>query len=61
MLLKTKGTMECPKCGKKGLVERHPDNYHCLWCGFQKDLSEPEPSGLLALLAIAFLVLFFLL
>jgi hypothetical protein len=63
MQLQTKSTMDCPKCGKKGLVERFPNCYHCLWCGFHKDLSEPEPEsgGLLPMLAIAFLILLFLL
>jgi ribosomal protein S27AE len=69
MQLQTKNTMDCPKCGKKGLVEHFPNHYHCLWCGFQKDLSEteaeaepkPESSGLLPLLEIAFLILLLLL
>lgn len=61
MQLQTKNTMDCPKCRKKGLVERFPNHYHCLWCDFQKDLSEPESGGLLPLLEIAFLILLLLL
>jgi ribosomal protein S27AE len=38
---------ECPNCSKQALVQRSPDKYHCIWCGFSKDLSAPpeSPSG----------------
>ena len=34
--------LECPRCGKRVLVRRGNDHYHCLWCGFQRNIAEPE-------------------
>lgn len=46
---------ECPNCGRNALVQPSRDRYHCLWCGFKRDLSEPEweTSLVLFLLALA--------
>lgn len=51
--------LECPRCGKRVLVRRGEDHYHCLWCGFQRNIAEPEDfSGFLgALLAIMVVLL----
>lgn len=60
MLLETKDPLECPKCGKKVLVQQGSDRYRCLWCGFDRDLSEPEVGGILPFLAIGTLILLIL-
>lgn len=49
--------LECPRCGKRVLVRRGGDHYHCLWCGFQRDIAEPEGmpgilGGVLAVLVV---------
>lgn len=36
--------VECPKCGKKSVVQRSPDIYQCLACDFRRDFSKPEKS-----------------
>lgn len=56
---------ECPKCGKKTVVQRQGDLYECLNCEFKQDFSEPsQPKSnngvfwttvISALLAIFFL------
>lgn len=49
-------TMECPKCGRKGLVKQSNDVYQCLWCRFRRDLSESDPViEFILLLILAFL------
>lgn len=35
---------ECPQCGKHSLARHGEDKYHCLWCGFYRDISA-QPSG----------------
>lgn len=47
---------ECPKCGKKALVARG-DRFHCLWCNFTRDVSEPEPDGSFLVIVIAAILL----
>ena len=32
--------IECPKCGKKTVVQRKEDLYECLSCDFKRDFSE---------------------
>lgn len=57
--------IECPKCGKKTLIQRKNDLYQCLDCDFRKDFSEPPPPKLdaqtvlwyLLIAAISFLLL----
>jgi ribosomal protein S27AE len=49
---------ECPKCGKRSLAQSGSDKYHCLWCGFYRDISEPE-GGVVLLVVVTFV--FFLL
>lgn len=55
---------ECPRCGKETLYQRNADQFVCLSCSFQRDLSKPkEPSflpTLLMLLTLIVLVLFVL-
>ncbi|MGB7441947.1 MAG: hypothetical protein WA919_12820 [Coleofasciculaceae cyanobacterium] len=51
---------ECPKCGKHSLIRRSNDQYHCLWCGFYRNLSQPEAGNIFlvaAALALVFVVL----
>lgn len=38
-------SLECPRCGKPVLVRRGNDHYHCLWCGFKRDISESQGLG----------------
>jgi ribosomal protein S27AE len=52
---------ECPKCGKHSLAQRGNDEYHCLWCGFYRDISHPEGGGLLIVGAIFVVILMMLL
>ena len=35
----TQEAMECPRCDRKGLVQRNSDVYKCVYCGFRRDLS----------------------
>lgn len=64
--------IECPKCGKNTLVQRHADLYHCISCDFEKDLSnndsyseedeqdrETSGSGILPLLLLVLLAFAF--
>lgn len=56
---------DCPKCGKKAVVQRKEDLYECLKCDLKQDFSEPpQPKSnngvfwttvISALLAIFFL------
>jgi ribosomal protein S27AE len=46
---------ECPKCGKHSLAQQGHDKYHCLWCGFYRDISQPSGEGLF-LAAVIFAV-----
>lgn len=42
----TPPSVQCPDCGVHSIVEYKPTVYHCLKCGFEKDLSiPPEPKG----------------
>jgi hypothetical protein len=34
--------MDCPNCGKRGLVRQTNDIYQCLCCSFKRNLSEPS-------------------
>jgi ribosomal protein L37AE/L43A len=36
---------DCPKCGKRDLVEQTEQKWVCLGCGFSKDLSHPETES----------------
>jgi ribosomal protein L37E len=38
---------ECPRCGKSSLAQLSRNKYQCLWCGFNRDLSEPEWTGVI--------------
>lgn len=37
--------LECPRCGKRTLVQKSQNRYQCLWCHFQRDLSGPGLGG----------------
>lgn len=37
-------SVECPKCGKKTIVQRKNGLYECLACDFKKDFSQPTQS-----------------
>lgn len=52
---------ECPKCGKKSLIRRSNEQYHCLWCGFHRNLSQPEAGNIFLMAAALALVLIVLL
>jgi uncharacterized protein (DUF983 family) len=48
--------MGCPNCEKKGFVQRGDSLYRCVYCGFQRNLSEPhhEPDTMLTfMIAVA--------
>lgn len=34
--------VECPRCGKRTIVQRHPDVFQCLNCDFQRDFSRSQ-------------------
>jgi ribosomal protein L37E len=48
---------ECPKCGKHSLAQRGHDKYQCLWCGFYRDISEPQWGNIVVMAAIFVVVL----
>ncbi|MEB3883067.1 hypothetical protein [Lyngbya sp. CCY1209] len=50
-LMNVKETLECPKCGKRCLVEKASNHYHCLWCHFDRNLNDTEDGN-----AIAFVI-----
>lgn len=53
--------LECPRCGKRVLVKRGENQYHCLWCGFRRDISAPgEFPGFLAVIPAAIIILLLL-
>ncbi|MEB3280017.1 MAG: hypothetical protein VKK42_13975 [Lyngbya sp.] len=35
-------TVECPRCGKRTIVQRNPDVFQCLNCDFQRDFSRSQ-------------------
>lgn len=49
--------LECPRCGKHVLVRRGSDYYQCLWCGFRRNLSEPEGLPVFLVIVLVFLYL----
>lgn len=59
----TKDSLECPKCGKKVLVQESKTKYSCLWCNFSRDLtrSEKQVDGAVPLFAILAMLTFILL
>ena len=34
--------VECPKCGKRSIVQRSSDHYQCLGCDFRKNLDKKK-------------------
>jgi len=49
---------ECPNCGRYFLAQQAHDKYHCLCCGFYRDVSQSEGREMLFLIAIfAFIVM----
>jgi predicted nucleic-acid-binding Zn-ribbon protein len=34
----------CPKCGKRSLARVGEGHFHCLWCGFRRNITEGEYS-----------------
>jgi len=52
---------ECPRCEKRTLYQRSAHYFICLWCGFRRDISEPEPSFLSTVLMLLTLVVLILL
>lgn len=34
--------IECPKCGKKAIVQCNENLYRCLCCDYLKDFSKPD-------------------
>lgn len=52
-LLETRNLLqECPKCGKRSLAQKGRDRYHCLWCGFDRDISRSEGANIFFIAAI---------
>lgn len=45
MQLFNQDIMDCPSCGRRGLVKQSNDIYHCLCCGFRRNLSNSIFSG----------------
>lgn len=43
---------ECPKCGKHSLAQQSQDKYRCLWCGFYRDFSKTEGTGMFLITAM---------
>lgn len=56
--------LECPRCSKNTLYQRNADQFVCLSCSFQRDLSKPKPKSflptLLMLLTLIVVVLLIL-
>ncbi len=60
-------SLECPKCGKHSIVEASANQYHCLNCDFQRQITDPAdtpsasaseaPSGLVATCIMILLIL----
>lgn len=59
----TKDALECPKCGKKVLVQESKTKYSCLWCNFSRDLVQRENKmdGAVPFFAILAMLAFLLL
>jgi hypothetical protein len=34
----------CPKCGKRSLTRVGEGRFHCLWCGFRRNITDGELS-----------------
>lgn len=41
----TAESVECPKCGKRTIVQGSSYQYHCLNCNFHRDLSSKMSTG----------------
>lgn len=56
-------TMECPRCGEKGLVRRSQNLYQCLSCNFRRDFSQGffGKETLLTVVGLIILILLLLL
>ncbi len=52
---------ECPKCGKHSLAQQGHDKYHCLWCGFYRDISSSSGEGMFLIATLVLLILIVLL
>lgn len=52
---------ECPKCGKHSLAQQGHDKYHCLWCGFYRDISSSSGAEMFLIATLVLLVLIVLL
>lgn len=37
--------MECPKCGRRALVERRSGLYQCVGCDFKRDLAKSDSKS----------------
>ena len=42
---------DCPKCNKKALAQVEPGVFECIWCGFRRDVTQPQRGFWSALLA----------
>lgn len=42
MFSKLHQEVECPKCGKKTVVQTKEDLYQCISCNFERDFSEAD-------------------
>ncbi|MBD2090038.1 hypothetical protein H6F67_09255 [Microcoleus sp. FACHB-1515] len=52
----TKDTLhQCPRCSKYALVQRDADKFYCLWCHFNRDVSD-SGGAISAVTIIAFFI-----
>jgi uncharacterized protein (DUF983 family) len=63
MLIESTGPqpLECPKCGKRVLVQQTVSRFKCLNCGFFSDISDEAQSGQVLLLVFVVIILLVLL
>lgn len=46
---------QCPRCSKHALVQRDTDKFYCLWCHFNRDVSD-SGGTISAVTIIAFFI-----
>lgn len=55
---RTRDTLhQCPRCSKYALVQRDTDKFHCLWCHFDRDVSDSSGAASAAVIIGFFIFL----